>query len=173
MKRILAFTLSATLVAAGALLGTAESADAKTKTTYYYFYDSAGQAGPIGDEFIVLRVKGNKVAGIFSMWGSHGSLFTGKFSGSKITLNYKNEECSGGTSTFTSSVKRTGSKSSIQIKGFKRGLKTTSLAKLDQKYVSLAKAMYPSDSHSWIEDDYFSQMFADAKSTGWVNGGYC
>jgi hypothetical protein len=173
MKRTLVFTLSAILVASGALLGTAGSAHAKTKTTYYYFYDSAGQAGPIGDEFIVLRVKGNKVAGIFSMWGSHGSLFTGKFSGSKITLNYKNEECSGGTSTFTSSVKRTGSKTSVQIKGFKRGLKTTSLAKLDKKYVSLAKAMYPSDSHSWIEGDYFSQMFADAKSSGWVNGGYC
>jgi hypothetical protein len=173
MRKIFIMVLVGAVVSAGALLGTAESADAKTKTTYYYFYDSAGQAGPIGDEFIVLRVKGNKVAGIFSMWGSHGSLFTGKFSGSKITLDYKNEECSGGTSTFTSSVKRTGSKTSVQIKGFKRGLKTTSLAKLDQKYVSLAKAMYPSDSHSWIEGDYFSQMFADAKSTGWVNGGYC
>lgn len=173
MKRILVFILSATLVAAGALLGTTSPAHSKTKTTYYYFYDSAGQAGPIGDEFIVLRVKGNKVAGIYSIWGSEGSLFTGKFSGSKITLNYKNEECSGGTSTFTASVKRTGSKTSLQIKGFKRGLKTSSLAKLDKKYVSLAKAMYPSDSHSWIEDDYFSQMFADAKSTSWINGGYC
>jgi hypothetical protein len=173
MKRIFIFTLSAILVAAGALLGTASPADAKSKTTYYYFYDSAGQKGPIGDEFIVLRVKGNKVAGIFSMWGSHGSLFTGRFSGSKIKLKYKNEECSGGVSTTTGSVTRKGSKSSVQIKGFKRGLKTTSLAKLDKKYVSLAKAMYPNDSHDWIESDYFSQMFADAKSDDWVNGGYC
>jgi hypothetical protein len=173
MKRIFISALCAVLTSASTLLGAAGPADAKTKTTYYYFYDSAGQAGPIGDEFIVMRVRGNNVAGIYSMWGSEGSLFTGKFSGSKIKLNYKNEECSGGTSTFTSSVKRTGSKSSVQIKGFKRGLKTSSIAKLDKKYVSLAKAMYPNDSDSWIEGDYFSQMFADAKRTSWVNGGYC
>lgn len=173
MRKIFIMVLAGAIVSAGALLGTAGSADAKTKTTYYYFYDSAGQAGPIGDEFIVLRVKGNKVAGIYSMWGSHGSLFTGKFSGSKIKLKYKNEECSGGVSSTTGSVVRKGSKSSVQIKGFKRGLKTTSLAELDKKYVSLAKAMYPGDSDDWIEADYFSQMFADAKSTGWVNGGYC
>ncbi len=172
LKPILCFLLAA-LTSTTVLVGTAGPADAKTKTTYYYFYDSAGQSGPIGDEFIVLRVRGNRVAGIYSMWGSEGSLFTGKFSGSKIKLNYKNEECSGGTSTFTASVKRTGSKSSVQIKGFKRGLKTTSLAKLDKKYVSLAKSMYSNDSDSWIENNYFSQMFADAKRTSWVNGGYC
>ena len=173
MRKLLILLLAGSIASATTLLGTAGPADAKTKTTYYYFYDSGGQSGPIGDEFIVLRVRGNNVAGVFSMWGSHGSLFTGKFSGSKIKLKYKNEDCSGGTSTTTASVKRTGSKSSVKIKGFKRGLKTTSLAKLDKKYVNLAKAMYPNDSHSWIEDDYFSQMFADAKRTGWVNGGYC
>ncbi len=173
MRKLLILLLAGSIASASTLLGTAGPADAKTKTTYYYFYDSGGQSGPIGDEFIVLRVRGDKVAGIYSMWGSHGSLFTGKFSGSKIKLKYKNEDCSGGTSTTTASVKRTGSKSSVQIKGFKRGLKTTSLSKLDKKYVSLAKAMYPNDSDSWIEDDYFSQMFADAKRTGWVNDGYC
>lgn len=154
-------------------MGFAQPVDAKTQTTYYYFYESEAPAGPVGDNFIVMRVSGEKVAGIYSTWGSEGSLFMGNFSGSKIKLNYKNEECTGGTSTRSSYITRTGSKTSVQLKGFKQGLKPSSLAMLDQKYVSLAKAMYSNDSHSWIAKVYFSKMFADAKKSNWVNGGYC
>jgi hypothetical protein len=173
MKRALISALCAVLASASTLLGTAVPADAKTKTTYYYFYVPGAPKGPIGDEFIVMRVRGNNVAGLYALWGSEGSLFTGRFSGSKIKLNYEIEECSEWTSNWSSSLNRTGSKSSVKVKGFKRGLKTTSLAKLDEKYVSLAKAMYPNDSHRWIQDDYFSQMFADAKRASWINEGYC
>ena len=173
MRRILALLLSGALVSTTSLMGFGQSADAKTQTTYYYFYDSAAPAGPIGDDFIVMRVSGEKVAGIYATWGSEGSWFTGNFSGSKIKLNYKDEVCTGGTSTRSSYVSRTGSKTSVQLKGFKQGLKTSSIATLDNKYVSLAKAMFADDSHSWITKDYFSKMFSDAKRKNWVNGGYC
>jgi hypothetical protein len=173
VRRILVSLLSGVLVSTTSLIGFVQPADAKTQTTYYYFYDSESPKGPVGDNFIVMRVSGEKVAGIYSTWGSEGSWFTGSFSGSKVKFNYKYQECKGGTSTRSSYVTRTGTKTSVQIKGFKQGLKTTSIATLDKKYVSLAKEMYQDDSHSWITKVYFSKMFTDAKKSNWVNGGYC
>ena len=165
--------LTALALLAGNVTTQTTPVQAKAKSMYYYFVAPGGPSGPAGDEFIVMRVRGSKVWVVTGAWASEGAIGRGKVTKNKVTINYVYPTCSGGTTTSKQVLKRKGSRSTISVKGFKRQMRTASLAKLDRKYIAIVKEMYPGDDVSSIGTDFFTSEFRDAARNKWINDSYC